>query len=300
MRSNNFRYLVKQGVASVWHNRMMSFASFCIMTVSLLLIGLAILVFFNINKIIGNIEEKNEVVLFLDEGISEADISHINDIITSMDNVDTAVYYSKEKALEDLLSKMPEFSVLFESLPENPVPESFKIKINDLSLISETIFNLTHITGVDSIEAPYDFANFLVGLRTTLGVIGSALFFALVVVCLVIISNATRTSVFTRRREINIMKYVGATNSFIRIPFFVEGMFIGILAGGVSWIMTKFAYESFFQLFTGDINLFSVLGTADIIPFSQITLWVLLANCTIGALLGAMGTLFSMGKHLKV
>ena len=122
----------------------------------------------------------------------------------------------------------------------------------------------------------------------------------MILVCLVIVYNSARTSVFARRKEINIMKYVGATNSFIKLPFFIEGVTIGILAGVVSWGLTKFAYEALMSVFSNDLTIWSMLGLMNIINFSDV-IWIVLGlNCLAGAVLGAAGTLLSMGKHLKV
>jgi cell division transport system permease protein len=96
------------------------------------------------------------------------------------------------------------------------------------------------------------------------------------------------------------MKHVGATNSFIKFPFFIEGMFIGVLAGAASWFLTKIAYEAVVSLFSSEITLLQIFGLTNLIGFNDITWIVLAANCTAGAFLGAIGTIFSMGKHLKV
>ena len=130
--------------------------------------------------------------------------------------------------------------------------------------------------------------------------IATAVLIALVVVSVVIVSNAIRTSVFARRNEINIMKYVGATNGFIKAPFFVEGMFIGILAGAAAWGLTWLVYDSVFSLFSEDMTLWQMFGFFDLIPFNDIMWTVLAVNCVAGALLGAVGTVISTGKHLKV
>ncbi|MGN0596689.1 MAG: cell division protein FtsX [Ruminiclostridium sp.] len=304
MKGSNFSYLVKQGVVSVWHNRMMSFASFCIMMVSLLLIGLSVLIAMDINIVIGSAEEKNEVLVYVDYKTDQTTLNHIEDVIRSNDNVSNVVFYSADEAWADEQEEMSryssEYSKLFDYLDENPMPHTFKVTIADLTRINTTAEQFRSIDGIESVTAPYDYATFLVSMRTTLGLIGGAVLIALIVVCVVIVYNSTRTSVFSRRKEISIMKYVGATNSFIKIPFFIEGMFIGVLAGAASWGLTKLAYEAVVSFFSEDITLWQVLGLANLIPFESVTWIVLGLNCLAGALLGALGTVFSMGKHLKV
>ncbi|MCL2638340.1 MAG: permease-like cell division protein FtsX [Oscillospiraceae bacterium] len=303
MRSSNFSYLVKQGVVSVWHNRVMSFASFCILMVSLLLIGLAVLISIDIGIIIGNIEDTNEILVFVDESVSAAELSYISEIISSYKDefVDRVVYISPEEALASEREWYGEnFFVLFDSIGENPMPSTYIVSLWDITKINEAVSRFEEIDGVISVSAPFDFAEILIAIRNTFAVIGLAILIALLIVCLVIIYNTTRSSVFARRMQISIMKHVGATNAFIRIPFFIEGMFIGILAGVASWGLTKLAYESVVSVFEEDIMLLQIFGISNVVVFDDIMWLALAANCLAGALLGAIGTVMSMGKHLKV
>ncbi|MDR1753645.1 MAG: ABC transporter permease [Eubacterium sp.] len=301
MKWNNMTYLVRQGITSIWHNRMMSFASFCIIMVSLLLFGLSGLVAYDFNTVIGNIEDKNEIIVFVKNEVSPTDAAHIGDVIKSNPLTEKVVFRTKEEAWEIQREKMGEqYFVLFDYLDENPMPSTYIVSINNIGMIEKAVADYGEIEGVEQVKAPYDFAHFLTSMRGSLGVIGTAVLAALIVVCLVIVYNTTRTSVFSRRMEISIMKHVGATNSFIKIPFFLEGMLIGIIAGIVSWLLTKAAYESVLSLFSADVSLWDILGMANILKFSEVK-WLMLAlNCIAGAFIGALGTVFSMGKHLKV
>ena len=299
MKGSNVRYLVRQGIVSVWRNRMMSFASFCIIMVSLLLISLCILAAMDISIVIEGAEEKNEVLVYVDNA-SEEQLVRIEETIKNRNFVANVVFYSKEEAWEDQKSKMKDYEELFEAMRENPMPDTFRVTLSDLTMIESARDAFTAIEGVESVSAPYDFASVLVSLRTTLAIIGGAMLIALVVVCIVIVYNSARTSVFARRKEIGIMKSVGATNSFIKFPFFIEGMFIGVVAGTVSWFLTKLAYESLVSFFAGDLTIWQVLGLVNVIQFGDI-MWIALGfNCLAGAFLGATGTVLSMGKHLKV
>ena len=299
MKGSNFRYLIKQGIVSVWHNRMMSFASFCIIMVSLLLISLCVLVSMDISIVIEGAEEKNEMLVYVDKA-DEEQLVRIEEKIKSHSYVASVVFYSKEEAWEDQKAQMEDYAELFEALRENPMPDTFRVTLSDLTMIESARDAFAAIEGVESVSAPYDFASVLVSLRTTLTIIAGAMLIALVIVSIVIVYNSARTSVFARRKEIGIMKSVGATNAFIKFPFFIEGMFIGIVAGAVSWLLTKLAYESLVSFFAGDLTIWQILGLVNVIPFSEVMWIVLGANCLAGAFLGATGTLFSMGKHLKV
>ena len=174
------------------------------------------------------------------------------------------------------------------------------MRVKDLSKIRHVVNAVNDIEGVEQTKAPYDFASVLVQIRNTFTLIGGAVLVALVVVSIVIVSNSIRTSVFARRNEISIMRYVGATSGFIKAPFFVEGMFIGILAGAAAWGLTWLIYDSVFALFSADLTVWQMFGFYGLTPFEDIMWYVLAVNCAAGALLGAVGTVFSTGKYLKV
>lgn len=302
MRMSNFGYLVRRGVGSVFRNAMMSIASFCVLLVSLLLIGLSVLVAMDINIVLSNIAEKNEIEVYVSGEITSEELSHISDAISNNPNTMSGgvVFYSKEEAWADQKAKMPDMEQLFEYLDQNPMPHTFRVTVNDISRIRDTAAEFATIEGVEKVTAPYDFASALVNIRATLGVIAGALLVIMVVTSVIIIYNAIRSSVFARAKEINIMKVVGATNSFVKVPFFIEGMFIGIAAGAASWALTKVIYEALIQLFEDDITIWRIFGLVNIVQFDSITWYLLAANCVLGALLGAIGTIISTGKYVRV
>lgn len=300
MRTSNVSYLIKKGVSSVWKNFIMSFASFCILLVSLFQVSLTVLVMMNINIIMKNIEDTNEIAIYLKEDISEAQVKKIQNILEENDNLTDVRYISKEQGLENFKENMGEYSDLLSYLDENPVPETFLVRVKDLTKMKLSITAISSIDGIEKLKVPSDFTDALINIRNTFTVIVIAIMATLIVVSIVIVSNTIRTSVFSRRNEISIMKYVGATDSFIKLPFFVEGTFIGILSGTAAWGLTWFVYDSVFSLFTDNPSLWEMFGFFNIIPFDGISLFVLLINCVAGALLGAIGTVISMGKYLKV
>ena len=278
----------------------MSFASFCILLVSLFQVSLTVLVMMNINIIMKNIEDTNEIAIYLKEDISEAQVKKIQNILEENDNLTDVRYISKEQGLEDFKENMGEYSDLLSYLDENPIPETFLVRVKDLTKMKLSITAISSIDGIEKLKVPSDFTDALINIRNTFTVIVIAIMATLVVVSIVIVSNTIRTSVFSRRNEISIMKYVGATDSFIKLPFFVEGTFIGILSGVAAWGLTWFVYDSVFSLFTDNPSLWEMFGFFNIIPFDGISVHVLLINCAAGALLGAIGTVISMGKYLKV
>lgn len=300
MRTSNATYLVKKGISSVWKNFLMSFASFSILMVSLLLVSCALLLMMNVNKIMTNIEDTNEITIYLQENVTDKQVEHIKSVLDKNTELTDVRYYSKEEALADFRNDMAEYSELLDYLDENPMPETFLVRVKELSNIRRVVSTVSELDGVEQVKAPYDFASVLVHIRNTFSIIGGAVLIALVAVSIVIVSNSIRTSVYARRNEINIMRYVGATSGFIKTPFFVEGMFIGILAGAASWGLCWLVYDSVFSLFSADLTLWQMFGFYGFTPFQDIMWIVLAANCAAGALLGAVGTVISTGKHIKV
>lgn len=308
MRSNNVSYLVKKGVGSVWRNFIMSFASFSILLVSLLQVSVTVLLLLNANIIMGNIEDTNQIAVFVEDIDNESEeehnkkVEHIREALIANENLTDVTYMSKEEAAEKFAQAMSgEYADLINIVPGgNPMPETFMARVTDLQSIRYTVSAIKTIDGVEQVNAPYDFANALVNIRNAFSLIILGVLVVLVIVCIVVISNTIRTSVFSRRNEISIMKYVGATNGFIQLPFFVEGCFVGILAGAASWGLTWFIYKTVFSLFTDNLTLWQMFGFFNLIPFDNVK-WILLAaNCVAGALLGAVGTMISMNKYLKV
>ncbi len=301
MKASGVNYLVKQGIDNVWKNRTMAFASFCVLLVSLLLVGMSVLAYLNVNSIIGGIEQKNEVIVYLNDDTTDEEITQIGENLRGMPNVTQVAFYSKEQAYESLKESMAEYEVLFESLgDDNPLVDAYRIKVADISGISATIAQIRTFDHIYSIRAPYDFVNVLVQLRKILTLVMGAIILAMVMVSMVIISNTTKTSVYSRREEIKIMKYVGATDSFIRFPFFVEGMitgfFAGVLALGVTWAV----YDSVVGTLQNQVALLSIIGMGNIIQFADICTPVAACYILGGALIGAMGSAVSTRRYINV
>jgi len=299
MRTSNVSYLVKKGLSSVWRNFIMSFAGFSIMMVSLLQICCAVLLMMNLNVIMGNIEETNEITVYVKRGATDEEVEHINQVLLNNGNLTDIKYYSKEAAFEDFRQDMGAYADLLNYVEDNPMPETFLVRAVDLSQIRATVTAISGIEGVEQVKAPYDFAGALVNIRSTFSIIIIGVLVVLVIVSIVIVSNTIRTSVFSRRTEITIMKYVGATDGFIKLPFFVEGCFVGVTAGIAAWGLTWFVYDSIFALFTDNATL-EMFGFFNLIPFDNVR-WIMLAACCLtGGLMATTGTLISMGKYLKV
>jgi cell division transport system permease protein len=260
-----------------------------------------VLVTINLNRIISGIEDQSEAAVTIKDDITEEERNALKKQIEALPNVATVVFYSKDEAWEKMKSDMSdEQQDLFRYADENPLPDTFRMTVKDISLMSDTTMQIETFDNVDSVKSPTQFADVLVSIKNIMMIIMTAVIAALIVVCLIIISNTTRASVFARRKEINIMKYVGATNKFIRIPFFIEGMLVGIAAAAVALFLTKFAYEGVYGIFKNDMSLWSVLGISNLYPFAKMAIKVSAAYLISGAFIGAVGTSISAGRHLKV
>lgn len=301
MKASGVKYLVGQGIDNVWKNRMMAFASFCVLLVSLLLVGISVLAYFNVNSIIGGIEQKNEVIVYLDDDTDQAALEQIGSNLRGMPNVTEVSFYSKEEAYESLKASMAEYEVLFESLGEdNPLVDAYRIKVAEISKISATLAQIRTLDHIYSIRAPYDFVNILVQLRRILTLVMGAIILAMIIVSMVIISNTTKTSVYARREEIQIMKYVGATDSFIRFPFFIEGMVTGFFAGVLALALTWVMYDAVVNTLQNQVALLSIIGMGNIIQFADIYLPVTASYIIGGACIGAVGSAISTRKYINV
>lgn len=304
MRASNFKHLVKEGVENTWFNKVMSFASFCILLVGLLICGLSAIFIQDIRIVIGNVENENMAIVYMLQDTTKEQVEATFEQLKAYKNVTDVVHVTKEEALQIMLDKMSyaaeDVDQIFNGLDGNEfMPDSFKMTIVDLSKIDEVSQYLSSIEGAESIYVPTDFANQLKKIERIVEVIGLTVLVALICVCLIIITNTTRASVFTRAKEISIMKYVGATNSFIRIPFFVEGAFIGLLAAFAAWGLSWFAYDALYKIIVtnGDLQ---ALGVYDLLHFSDIKWLVLIIYCVASILVSAIGNVLSLRKHVKV
>ena len=301
MRLASFKYLIKQGFKSLWFNRVNTFASFCIITISLVMVGLSVLVSANINRIIGAIEKRNEIIVVIRDGTPDNNISILGEELKKNDNIFEINFYSKEEAWEDMQANVSEEEKsLFQYIDGSPLPDTYRVRVSDVSKLSGTVSQIEQLASVEQVKSPNEFAHLLVNIRNVCTIIFTFITAALVIACFVIISNTTRTSVYARRREINIMRYVGASKSFIRIPFFVEGLVIGIIGSAAAFLMTWFAYTEIYQILTDYLRSWSFITTSGLIPFADIAPMTGVGYLVCGVIISSFGTVISTRKHLNV
>ncbi|MCL2055036.1 MAG: ABC transporter permease [Oscillospiraceae bacterium] len=300
MKLGSVGYLFKQGLRNIWVNRIMSLASFCILMVSLLLIGFTVLFIININMFIGSVENKNEVIIFLEDDVTDTQIEQMGVKLKNMPNVSESVFYSKDEAFEDLKAQMTDAEFAFTYIEDSPLPDAYRIKVRNIDDMDGTLNEINRMEGIFSVKAPNDFVNILIGMKSFVSVLSAMVMTALVVVCLVIISNTMRASVDMRRREISIMRLVGATAAFIKIPFLAEGVAMGVLAGAAAIVITGAGYSEVAKMFGADISMWSPMGISGLIPLKDIFMPMTAGYILAGAAISAAGTVMSTSKYVKV
>lgn len=301
MSYSSIKYLVKQGFKSLWFNRVNAFASLCVVTISLVMVGVSVLLSLNITEMIGSIESRNEVIVMITDGAPDNNVTVLGQKLSENENIFEVNFYSKEDAWVDMQEDMTEDEkALFQFIDENPLPDAYRVRVKDISELDETVSEISKLESVDLVKAPNDFASVLTTIRNVSALVFFVVTLALIVVCFVIISNTTRTSVYARRKEMYIMRYVGATKAFVEIPFFIEGLVIGVLSAAIAYGLTWFAYIKVYNMLAQDFSTWSIFGISGIIPWNDIALYTGLAYLAVGVVISAFGSVISTRKHLNV
>lgn len=294
MRFKSSSYLIKDGIKNIWLNRMMSLSSIGVLISCLIITGAAVLISFNVSSLIHSIGDDNMLTVYLKTELSDIDSIKMSTEIEKIDNIKTCEFYSKEEVLKKNADTLGSIYSYMQG-KDNPYPNAYKVQLDDLSKYDETIKKISGIDGVDSISNRRDIALKLTKLNDIVTYVGLFAVIILGIVTLFIISNTIRMTMYSRRFEISIMKSVGATNSFVRIPFLVEGMTLGLISGVISAGVIIGFYNPLLQTAT---SIAQVVGEAAI-PLSAIWPYIVLAFVGAGILIGALGSLISVSKYLK-
>lgn len=293
MKGASLKYLTKEGFRNVWVNRLMSLASITVLMACLVIIGLGTMIYFNINALLDNIESQNVVMVYVQDGVSDEDTSKMGNEIKIMENIEDCIFVPKEDAFAAQLESMGDDAVLLEGLEENPLPDAYKVVVADLTQFDTTVNQLKALQNVENVRENSDLADKLVSVRKAVTIVIAGMVALLFIVSLFIISNTIRITMFSRKLEISIMKAVGATNWFIRWPFMIEGMAIGVTAGIVSFGLLAGLYQGMIYVFKNILAIFTPVA------FGGYAGWILLIFLGIGIFTGSFGSLISMGKYLK-
>ena len=297
MTASSIRYLFKEGFRNTWTNRMMSIASICVLMSCLVLMGCATMIFLNIDSLLGRIEEENVVMVYIEDDTTASDLKQMEKSLNEIRNIKEVEFIAKEVAWQQQLDTMEESHAAYftELSSEIPLPNAYKITIDDLSLFDDTINNIKKLDHIETIRENKDLAKKLVSIRHGIEIIAVVIVAVLLAISIFIISNTIKLTVYSRRLEISIMKSVGATNGFVRLPFVVEGMILGIISGvislGLVWGFYEFAIRQFKDLITS-LNLTAL-------TFAYYSLVMLGAFVAIGILTGVGGSIITMGRYLN-
>lgn len=294
MKMNKCGYLIREGFRSIKTHRFMSFASVTIILACLLIMGSFSLVAVNINSFIKDLEKENEIIAFVDEDYSESEARALQSSIDSVDNVAAATFVTRQQAMSNFMSGYD--NDLMEGIDKTAFRDRFVVQLKDISLMAQTKADLEKVDGVARVNAHVDYANSFITIRNVVSIVSLVLIVILVIVSFFIMSNTIKLATFSRREEIGIMKMVGATNGFIRLPFVVEGLTLGLLGGALAFL----AEWGLYALITGRVMSDIVGQYVDVVPFSAVAGPVGLVFLAVSVLVGAFGGINAIRNYLKV
>ncbi len=307
MKISSLGYLMGQGLRNMVSNKLMTIASIGVLTACLFITGVAALLSLNVNNYVEYLSAQNTVEIYLVEDLSEDAIIDLRVKIETLDNVSSCEYITKEMALEEMKVLMGEDADLLtayegEGNTQNPLPASLRAKISNLEFLTETVSEIENITQENSyrINVPENLTQILLTIQKTVTYVGWGLVAVLGIVSVVIISNTIRLTVFSRRKEINIMKYVGATNAFIRLPFFIEGMTVGAISGLLALGLVGGGYYALIYSANSADSFWHESIVENLLPIEFLAPYFAVGFIAFGIIIGGIGCASSIRKHLKV
>ena len=325
MKLTSVKYLAATGFKNIWLNKLMSIASIGVLVACMSVIGLAVAVSFNVDSALSDLEKENVIMVFFNDrnaalygesAKDNTDKNHNNiteddylihsyedalivcDTISKIENVSSVVYFSGDDALEDVKSTMPEEQAEYLDFMNddelgNPLPSGARVTMSNLEYFDDTIKAINAIEGVDSIYSSQDVAQKITTIKHAITIIGFWIVAILMIISLVIVSNTIRVTMYNRKLEISIMKAVGATDSFVRLPFMIEGVTIGLVSAGITVTILYFVYNAVQE------TVKSALSLTSIIPFGEF-FWILFGIFAgIGCLAGLFSSALMINKYLR-
>lgn len=291
---SSFKYLVKEGFRNIWTNRLMSMASIGVLICCLLLMGAAALVSVNVNSAMGWLSDQNSVMVFLNDDVEEPEALSLEQTIRDVGNIKDMEFVSRESAFSNIMGKLSDDASMVDALSDTAefLPHAYKVTFEDLSRFEVTVDLLGQLEKVQHVSDKRDFVDRLSSINKIVTVVGFWIVGLLFVVSLFIITNTIKLTMYVRKLEISIMKSVGATDWFIRLPFLVEGVIIGVLSGLVSFGIISYVYQAATSAVTSTF-------TIGIVQYGSFWWILLLAFLGAGIFAGAAGSLISISKYLK-
>ena len=301
MRINNFGYLIKEGVKSVFTHGFMSFAAICVTVACLLIVGVFASVMYNLNIMVEELNQTNEILVYIDENMPDSEAESMETEIRAVDNVLYADFVSREQALEDFIKEHNNDPV-FSGLDASTFRHRVVVILEDNALMKETIADIAKIHGVaydgsePAITAHYELAEGFSMIQNLLEVVFMLVLAVLLVVALLIISNTVKMAMYSRQNEIAIMKMVGATNGFIRLPFIVQGFLLGMTGAGLAFAAEWWLYDAM----VAKLNVMDTLNMLDFVPFERLLVPMVFTFGAAGLFVGIVGSWSSIRKFLNV
>ena len=305
MRYNILTYHIGEGIRNLFKNKKSTVASLVIMMATMLMFGVFFIIGQNVNHIIKSIEEEQGMQVFIIEGADSKEVQEVRDMISTIDGVASATIYTKQEALDELKNKWKDNRELLDTYEgeNNIFPDSVIVKLTDLEKSAEVQAKIKQIKindkeYVDDILTSTKTINALINIANGIRIVTGILLILLIAISIFIISNTIKLTVHARRKEISIMKYVGATNSFIRWPFIVEGIIIGI----ISALATMLIIYGGYTLIIGKIAiaLSNIKVNVSLLSFSELYQLILIVYMVLGIGIGVLGSTISMRKYLEV
>lgn len=287
--------MIREGFRSIKTHGLMSFATVTIIMACLIIMGSVALLSLNISYLIKDLEKQNEVVAFVDDSIADEETARaIGNEILKLENVSSSEFVSRAQAMNNYMSRYDKS--LMEGIDETVFRHRFIIHLTDIEKLAQTQSQLEDVPGIAKVRAHQEYADTFVRLRNIVSGVALVLMAVLVFVSMFIMSNTIKLATFSRREEIAIMKMVGASNGFIRLPFVVEGLVLGILGGGLGflaqWGLYDLVTKSLMESLTGDI--------LQVVPFLPIAPMILALYLGIGIVIGVFGGVNAIRNYLKV
>lgn len=295
MKLNNIGYLLKEGFRSIFQHGFMSFAAICVTVACLIIVGSFSALAYNLDIMVQDLNKTSEILVYIDSSLSDAEARSIGTKINLLDNVLEAKFVSREEALQSFVSDHDNDSA-FSGVQPQDLRHRYVVTLEDNTKMQQTAELLLQLPGVDKINAAYELAEGFTTIQSVLHIVSVAVIAVLLVVSLLIISNTVKLAMYDRRDEIAIMKMVGATNGFIRLPFVVEGFSLGmigaILAFGLEWL----GYDAMLN----KISSVDALQLFNFVPFQELLLPMVATFAAAGMFVGIVGSWSSIRKFMDV
>ena len=295
MRINNVFYLLKEGVRSIFKHGFMSFAAVVVTVACLVIVGCFSLLMYNMNIMVEELNQTNEILVYIDSELPEAEAKSVGTKINMLDNILQATFVSREEALKDFIADH-DGDESFNGVDPTDLRHRFVVVLEDNRKMVETDNAIKAVPGVADTRAAYEMAEGFSTLQDVLHIVSLAVISVLLVVSLLIISNTVKMAMFDRKNEIAIMKMVGATNGFIRLPFVVEGFTLGMLGAAMAFGLTWGMYDALVQRIAevDALNLFSF------VPFQTLLIPMISVFVGAGMFVGVLGSWTSIRKFMDV